>query len=243
MFLFYIFIIKCYNNIGDTGCLMDIDKYFSDYKVNIQSLIPFGFIFENDKYIYNKKLLDGDFEAIISIDIDGNINECVIDSYTKEKYSLLYNFSQNGEFVGSLRHEYELFLKELIDNCFIKEKFFSNYTNDIVSYVKDKYGDDPLFLWEESPNNAVFKHKENSKWYIVILSVCSRKLGIDSDDVLDIINIKNDPLVISSLIDNKCYFKAYHMNKSHWMTIPLDGRVALNDIYNFIDKSYELTKK
>ena len=33
------------------------------------------------------------------------------------------------------------------------------------------------------------------------------------------------------------------MNKSHWMTIPLDGRVELSKIYKFIDKSYELTKK
>lgn len=221
---------------------MDIDKYFNDCKVNISSLIPFGFIFDNGKYIYKRSLFNGEFEAIITIYEDGKINESVIDTITKERYVLLYLSSYNGEYVGTLRKEYESFLKELIDKCFIKNVFLSNYTNDVISYVKDKYGDDPLFLWEDS-TNAVFKHKTNSKWYMAILSVSLRKLGLDSFDVIDVLDLKNNPEVISSLIDNKHYFKAYHMNKKHWITVPLDGRVELDKIYELIDRSYELTKK
>lgn len=36
---------------------------------------------------------------------------------------------------------------------------------------------------------------------------------------------------------------AYHLNKTHWNSIILDGSIPDRDIYKMIGESYELTKK
>ena len=58
---------------------------------------------------------------------------------------------------------------------------------------------------------------------------------------VDIINVKCPPEIIGDLRLNEEYFKAYHMNKEHWLTIILDGTVSMKEIKNLIDISYELT--
>ncbi len=75
-----------------------------------------------------------------------------------------------------------------------------------------------------------------------MLVVEKNKLGIDSDDRVDILDVKCDPILIGSLIQNEGYFPAYHMNKTHWITILLDGSVPKEEIFNLIDLSYDLTK-
>ena len=48
------------------------------------------------------------------------------------------------------------------------------------------------------------------------------------------------PNDINKLVDNKSYFKAYHMNKNNWITILLDDSLNDNDIIKMIDSSYEV---
>lgn len=47
---------------------------------------------------------------------------------------------------------------------------------------------------------------------------------------------------IGKIVDNERYFAGYHMNKKHWITIKLDGSVNINEIYELIDNSYNLSK-
>ena len=137
---------------------------------------------------------------------------------------------------------YSEILERIKKECFEDERFKANYTKEIIEYVKNKYGDKLEFLWEKSPKNAVIRRKNSNKWYAVILTLSKRKIKLDSDEKIEIINLHNSPKEIEKLIDNKKYFPAYHMNKKHWCTICLDGTVELEEIYKLIDISYELAK-
>lgn len=75
------------------------------------------------------------------------------------------------------------------------------------------------------------------------MDVQKHKLGIQGNEQVDILNIKCDALTIGSLIKNKGFMPAYHMNKEHWVTIILDGSVLKNEIFNLLDLSFELTNK
>lgn len=57
-------------------------------------------------------------------------------------------------------------------------------------------------------------------------------------EILDLRYQKND---IKNIIDNYKIFPGYHMNKDNWITIILDGRVELEEIYQLIDNSYQLS--
>lgn len=114
---------------------------------------------------------------------------------------------------------------------------------EIFSYVKNKFNTLPEYLWQKFPNYAVLRHHHNLKWYAIIMDVQKHKLGIQGNEQVDILNIKCDALTIGSLIKNKGFMPAYHMNKEHWVTIILDGSVLKNEIFNLLDLSFELTNK
>lgn len=111
----------------------------------------------------------------------------------------------------------------------------------IFDYVNKKYSSEPEYLWPKYPGYAVLRNKDNSKWYAVIMNVERNKLKVDGTGMVDILDVKCDKVLIGSLLGRKGYIPAYHMNKSSWISVLLDGSVAKEDITYLIDLSYELT--
>ncbi len=178
----------------------------------------------------------------IKINLDNSIFTEIIDTETNEPYVLHLLETKRSGYSEKVYKEYSEVLEKIKKECFEDEIFKANYAKEIINYIKNKYGDELEFLWEKSPKNAVVRRKSSNKWYAVILTVSKRKLNLDSDEIIEVINLHNSPEEIEKLIDNKKYFPAYHMNKKHWCTICLDGTVELKEIYKLIDISYELAK-
>ncbi len=112
---------------------------------------------------------------------------------------------------------------------------------EIFKYAKEKFGTNPEYLWAKFPNYAVLRNSENSKWYAIMMNIPQKHLGLEGEEYIDILDVKCDPILIGSLLNNKGYFPGYHMNKANWITLLLDGSVLKGDIFNLIDLSYELT--
>lgn len=121
--------------------------------------------------------------------------------------------------------------------------FKSKQAKQIIKYVKEKYNDELEFLWTKFPKYAIFRHKENKKWYALLIALEENKLGIEGDKIVDIIVLKNKRENIMNLIDNEKYFAGYHMNKRNWFTIKLDDSIPIKEIYDFIDESYNISNK
>jgi predicted DNA-binding protein (MmcQ/YjbR family) len=113
--------------------------------------------------------------------------------------------------------------------------------NKVLQYVKKKYGTEPEFLWRKFPGNAILRHKSSSKWYAALLTISERKLGLDGDTDIDILDLKCEPKLIHFVIDRKKIFPGYHMNKNNWVTIILDGRIKDKALFALIDASYDLS--
>ena len=78
---------------------------------------------------------------------------------------------------------------------------------ELFQWVKQEYGTEAEYPWKDS--NAVLRRADNNKWYGVILSVAGSKLGLEDDNIIDVINLKSDPMLIGSLRGQKGYFPAY----------------------------------
>ena len=87
----------------------------------------------------------------------------------------------------------------------------------------------------------MLRRADNDKWYGVILSVAGSKLGLEDDNIIDVINLKSDPMLIGSLRGQKGYFPAYHMNKEKWISVLLGDAGLDEPIKNLLALSYELT--
>ena len=222
--------------------MREIKDFIKNKKINFKKLKEFGFELIDNSYYYHTSLLKNQFKMSVKINIDNSIFTEIIDTETNEPYVLhLLEIKRSG-YSEKIYKAYSEILEKIKKVCFEDEIFKANYTKEIVAYVKNKYGDELEFLWEKSPKNAVVRKKSSNKWYAVILTIPKRKIGLESDEVIEGINLHNIPKEIEKLIDYKRYFPAYHMNKKHWCTICLDGTIELKEIYKKIDISYELAK-
>ncbi len=107
---------------------------------------------------------------------------------------------------------------------------------EIIKYslsLQNAYEDYP-FSDEEIPS-AVLKHKENNKWFALIMNVKGEEY----------LNVKTNPDYSDLLRNSYDYIiPAYHMNKEHWNTIIINrNNVDEKLVKELIKQSYELTKK
>ncbi len=112
----------------------------------------------------------------------------------------------------------------------------------VLALALEKYGTAPEYLWARTPTYAVLRHP-NKKWYAAVLDVSKRKLGLDSDEVVDILDIQCDPALSGSLRSQPGIFPGYHMNKEKWITVLLDGTVDMAQIEILLDMSYDIAGK
>lgn len=66
---------------------------------------------------------------------------------------------------------------------------------------------------------------------------------MERESTAEIIDVRCDPEELAKLIDNRRYFAGYHMNKKHWLTMPLDGTVPIEEICSRLGESYRLAAK
>ena len=111
---------------------------------------------------------------------------------------------------------------------------------DIFVWCKQQYDVEPDYPWNDW--NAVLRHKDNRKWFGLVLEVKGNKLGMDTEKMVDLLNIKCDPVLIGSLLLQRGFFPAYHMNKDNWVSILLDAPENDEKIKSLLDMSYEMTR-
>lgn len=119
----------------------------------------------------------------------------------------------------------------------------TSFREEILNYARDFYGTVPDCPWQSDPGYTVLRHSKTKKWYGLIMDIPKRKLGDFKDETVDILNVKCDPVLIGSLTLKEGCFPAYHMSKEHWLTVLLDGSVALEEIIGLLNMSYELTSE
>ena len=113
--------------------------------------------------------------------------------------------------------------------------------SELEAYITEAYHAGAEYPWLKYPNYAVFRHRDNQKWFAVIMDVPRNKLGMPGEKLLDAVNFKSNLILIGSLLGEPGFFPAYHMNKDWWITAALDGTVSEDKIKMLLDISYQAT--
>ena len=212
-------------------------------KVNFEKLKDYGFVFKNGIYQYQTDIMGDQLTLFVLINLDGELSTSLIDNQSQEEYVLHLMETATGKFVGNIRAEYDAVLDKIKEECFEIEVFKSKQSKEIIEYVRIKYGDGLEYLWEKFPNNAIWRRSDNKKWYGILIDLPKKKLGLNEEGNFEIIDLRIDTNELKDVVDNVNFFEAYHMNKHHWFTIRLDGKVTTDEICKWLDKSYILALK
>ena len=107
--------------------------------------------------------------------------------------------------------------------------------------VEESYGVTGEYLFAKHPTYRIYRHRGNRKWFAAVMELSGDKLG-RQDAQVQVVNLKCDPRMIGSFQQENGIYPGYHMNKSHWLTLALDGTAKDDTIRFLLDMSYDLTK-
>ena len=112
---------------------------------------------------------------------------------------------------------------------------------EFINYCLSTYGTSPDYPFDEDFETSVLRHADNRKWYAIVMRVSRRKFGFDSDEVIDVVNLKLPTEMYGSFGVADGVYPAYHMNKLHWISVLLPD--APEDVIQFlVNVSFEATK-
>ena len=112
---------------------------------------------------------------------------------------------------------------------------------EFINYCLSTYGTSPDYPFDEDFETAVLRHADNRKWYAIMMRVSRRKFGFDSDEVIDVVNLKLPTEMFGSFGAADGVYPAYHMNKLHWISVLLPD--APDDVVQFLTNvSFEATR-
>ena len=112
---------------------------------------------------------------------------------------------------------------------------------EFEALVFDHYNVKADYPFEDDFTTGVFRH-ESGKWFALAMNISESKLGRDGDDRIDVINLKCAPEVIESIAEiEPGIYHAYHMNKTHWLTVALK-ECDEDTITWLLGISYDLTR-
>ena len=110
-----------------------------------------------------------------------------------------------------------------------------------LEYCSDTYGTLPDYPFEDLNETAVMRHTDNRKWYAIVMRVSRRKFALESDEIIDVVNLKLPTEMFGSFGAADGVYPAYHMNKLHWISVILPD--APDDVISFLTNvSFETTK-
>ena len=213
------------------------ESIFKRAEININSLAQYGFRQLKGLWTLERHFMNGDFKAVITVNSAGHIFGNVYEIATEDEYLPLRVESMDG-FATEVRNAYINILKDIKENCCHENVFISAQANRLADEIYKKYGDKPVFPWDDF-SGGVFKNPTNGKWYAIVMAINVQKVDKKLTGEAEVANIKLDPQKIEELLSQKGFYAAYHMNKKYWVTVIFDETVSQKTIQKLIDESYE----
>lgn len=207
--------------------MYSLGAFFVNYQVDYGKLKEYGFIIENNEYIFNKQLNDN---LTMKIIINKDISLYIFDKDFNDE-CLNYELS-------FIKSKWIKIIDDIKNKCCNLLTYNSKQAMEIDRYIYDKYNIKANFMFSKFPHFGVYK--VNNKWFAIIMDIDYSIIDKTKKGLVYVINIKNDN--VEKLINENGFYKAYHMNKKYWISICLDGEVSNNKVFSLIDKSFELVK-
>ena len=85
---------------------------------------------------------------------------------------------------------------------------------EFLEYCLNTYGTSPDYPFDEDFETAVLRHVDNRKWYAIVMKVSRRKFGFDSNEVIDIVNLKLPTEMFGSYDTPGRHRRLHQMNRT-----------------------------
>lgn len=116
---------------------------------------------------------------------------------------------------------------------------YRRFVLDFATSLQDVAVDCPF---EADFYTTVLRHRKSKKWFGILLRAPKKNLELEGDGYVEILNLKCDPSISEMMRENfPAVKRAYHMNKTHWVSVVLEGGLPKSELVKLIRHSYFLT--
>lgn len=233
---------------GSSKAALSARSDIDDYRIITagfikEKLIKFGFKedISSDVSLFTIRIFNENKDFFLEVKVTDyrSLEAKLYDAVTEEEYTLHLNPKAQGRFVGELRSFYTSTLDAIVKSCSDNEPFKTHQAKEIRKFIKEEYGTELEFLWEDSPDCAIMRRDDNGKWYGAILTCKRKTLTGSGDGKVEVLNLKAKPEVVDKLIERNGFYRAYHMNKKLWFSVMLDDGVDFEEIKRLIRESFD----
>ena len=112
--------------------------------------------------------------------------------------------------------------------------------NVLIKYIQQEYICEIDYPWEKYPDYVVIRRRDNQKWFAGIFTITRHKVGLDTNEPMDVVNLKYETDLIPTLIRESGIYPAYHMNKQHWISVDIERYEDIEKLKMLVDMSYQL---
>lgn len=217
------------------------ENVFKRCNIDFCRLAQYGFCLIENKWQYSVLFLNGEFSAVIIIDLKGHVFGNVYETATNDVFLPLRVEGMDG-FATKVRTAYLNILKDIKEKCCHENIFVFSQANRLAREIDKQYKDKPVFPWDDF-SGGVFKNPNNGKWYAIVMNINSKKIDPTLSGEIEIVNIKLEPEKIKKLHQEKGFYPAYHMNKKNWITIMLNDVVSDKVLFELLQESHNFTIK
>ncbi len=111
----------------------------------------------------------------------------------------------------------------------------------LLAWVKKKYGVSPENLRMNHPEDVVFRHEDNGKWFGILMNLPERELGLAGERRVDILNVKPGDGRLAELLALQPGFFRNRVNRGNWISVLLDGSVPFGEVCHWLEESFLAT--
>ena len=111
----------------------------------------------------------------------------------------------------------------------------------LLQAALDSYGIEGDHPFSGDSVTTVLRHSISRKWFALIMRIPRDRLEPGCSDSVDVVNLKNSPLMIGSLTQEPGIYPAYHMSRSSWISVILDDTVSDDTLLSLLEISFRLT--
>lgn len=216
---------------------MDFSYLLSRHKLNRVLLEKVGFCQDNDVYQCRKTFADPNFYAIIRLNQE-LFEVKVFETSFDEEYIPFTLKSVQTPLVAGLREQVNKWVETILETAFDQ----NDMKNRLIEYGKEKHHSIPEHPFDEEPPkvSTVLRVAKDGKWYALFMDVNAKSMGLKDEGKVDVVNLKTDPTKMASILDQRHFFPAYHMNKKLWISIVLDETTPWEKTIKLLDESFAL---
>ena len=112
---------------------------------------------------------------------------------------------------------------------------------EFLSFCEKTYGTTPDLPFSNFITTTL-RHEDSKKWYAIVMLLSRKKFGFDSEEKIDVVNLKLPLELFGAFTKEEGVYPAYHMNKKHWVSVLLPD--APDEVVKFlVGASFNATKK